>query len=65
MRSRMRREKPHGSFYASPAVFRTLRQLAAAEDVKQHDVLVEGLQLMSERYGFDYDELDRETDLFF
>jgi hypothetical protein len=57
-RVRVRREKPHVSFYAHPRVFAVIRDLANAQRRKPHDLYVEGLRLMLAQYGYDFDELD-------
>ena len=54
-----RREKPHTSIYMHPAAMKTLREIAAAEDCKPHDVLIEGMRLVFQRFGYDFDQLDR------
>ena len=58
-RTVVRREKPHTSIYMHPAAMRTLRAIAAAEDCKPHDVLLEGLRMVFARFGYDFDQLDR------
>ncbi len=57
-RIRVRREKPHVSFYAHPRVFSAIRDLANAQRKKPHDLYVEGMRLMLAQYGLDFDELD-------
>ncbi len=57
-RVRVRREKPHVSFYAHPRVFAAIRDLANAQRRKPHDLYVEGMRLMLAQYGLDFDELD-------
>jgi hypothetical protein len=57
-RVRVRREKPHISFYAHPRVFQAIRDLANAQRKKPHDLYVEGMRLMLAQYGLDFDELD-------
>lgn len=52
-------EKPHQSIYADPAVFRVIRQIAAAEDVKPQDLYREALRALLKKRGFDFDKLDR------
>ncbi|MFY9290390.1 MAG: hypothetical protein WAP03_06820 [Methylorubrum rhodinum] len=52
-------EKPHQSVYAHPVVFRELRKIAAAEDVKPQDLYREGLREVFRRRGLDFDALDR------
>lgn len=59
MKVRQRIEKPHASLYAHPRVFKKLREIAAAEDCKAHDLYVEGLRLVLARYGYDLDKLER------
>ncbi len=59
LRVRQRVEKPHASLYAHPRVFKKLREIAAAEDCKPHDLYVEGLRMILARYGFDLDKLER------
>jgi hypothetical protein len=59
LRVRQRIEKPHASLYAHPRVFKKLREIAAAEDCKAHDLYVEGLRLVLARYGYDLDKLER------
>ena len=56
---RQRVEKPHVSLYAHPKVFKKIREIAATEGCKPHDVYVEGLRLILAKYGVDYDKLDR------
>ena len=58
-RTVVRREKPHTSVYMHPAALRKLREIAAAEDCKPHDVLLEGLRLVFARFGYEFDQLDR------
>lgn len=60
MKVRQRIEKPHASLYAHPRVFKKLREIAAAEDCKAHDLYVEGLRLVLARYGYDLDKLERD-----
>ena len=57
-RVRVRREKPHVSFYAHPRVFAAIRDLANAQRRKTHDLYVERMRLMLAQYGLDFDELD-------
>ena len=52
-------EKPHQSVYAHPVVFRELRKIAAAEDLKPQDLYREGLREVFRRRGLDFDALDR------
>lgn len=52
-------EKPHQSVYAHPVVFRELRKIAAAEEVKPQDLYREGLREVFRRRGLDFDQLDR------
>ncbi len=59
MKVRQRIEKPHASLYAHPRVFKKLREIAAAEDCKAHDLYVEGLRMVLARYGFDLAKLER------
>ncbi len=59
MKVRQRIEKPHASLYAHPRVFKKLREIAAAEDCKAHDLYVEGLRLVLAQYGYDLDKLER------
>ena len=59
LKVRQRIEKPHASLYAHPRVFKKLREIAAAEDCKAHDLYVEGLRLVLARYGYDLDKLER------
>ena len=59
MKVRQRIEKPHASLYAHPRVFKKLREIAAAEDCKAHDLYVEGLRMVLARYGYDLDKLER------
>lgn len=59
MKVRQRIEKPHASLYAHPRVFKKVREIAAAEDCKAHDLYVEGLRLVLARYGYDLDKLER------
>lgn len=59
MKVRQRVERPHASLYAHPRVFKKLREIAVAEDCKPHDLYVEGLRLVLERYGYDLDKLER------
>ena len=59
MKMRQRVEKPHASLYAHPRVFKKLREIAAAEDCKAHDLYVEGLRLVLARYGYDLYKLER------
>ncbi len=56
---RQRIERPHASIYAHPKVFRAIREIAAAEGRKPHDLFTDGLRLMFERYGRDFDKLNR------
>lgn len=58
-RIRVRREKPHASLYAHPRVFDVIKELAAAQRKRPHDLYIEGLRLMLARYGHDFDKLDR------
>ena len=58
-RTVIRREKPHTSVYMHPAAMRKLREIAAAEDCKPHDVLLEGLRMVFARFGYDFDQFDR------
>ena len=57
-RTRIRREKPHVSFYAHPRVFAAIRDIAEQERCRAHDLYVEGLRMMLAKYGLDFDELD-------
>ena len=59
MKVRQRIEKPHASLYAHPRVFKKLREIAAAEDCKPHDLYVEGLRMVLARYGYDLDKLEK------
>ncbi len=59
MKVRQRVERPHASLYAHPRVFKKLREIAAAEDCKPHDLYVEGLRMVLERYGYDLDKIER------
>ena len=59
LKVRQRIEKPHASLYAHPRVFKKLREIAAAEDCKAHDLYVEGLRLVLASYGYDLDKLER------
>lgn len=52
-------EKPHQSVYAHPVVFRELRKIAVAEDLKPQDLYREGLREVFRRRGLDFDSLDR------
>ena len=54
---RQRIEMPHASLYAPPAVFKKLREIAAAEDCKPHDLYIEGLRRVLEHYGYDFDKI--------
>lgn len=56
-------EKPHQSVYAHPVVFRELRKIAAAEDVKPQDLYREGLREVFRRRGMDFDALDRGEEI--
>lgn len=58
-RRKERIEKPHQSVYAHPVVFRELRKIAAAEDVKPQDLYREGLREVFRRRGLDFDRLDQ------
>ena len=55
-------EKPHQSIYADPAVWKVIRQIALAEDVKPQDLYREALRLMLRKRGYDFDRLDRGED---
>jgi hypothetical protein len=57
-RVRQRIEKPHVSLYAHPRVLKKVREIAAAEGCKAHDIYIEGLRLVLAKYGLDYDKLD-------
>lgn len=52
-------EKPHQSIYAHPFVFREIRKIAAAEDMKPQDLYREGLRAVLKKRGLDFDKLDR------
>jgi hypothetical protein len=56
---RVRYEKPHASVYAHPKVFKALREIAAAQDCKPHDLYLEGLRLVLKKHGRDFDTLNR------
>lgn len=56
---RVRFEKPHASVYAHPKVFKALREIAAAQDCKPHDLYLEGLRLVLRAHGRDFDALNR------
>lgn len=56
---RVRFEKPHASVYAHPKVFKALREIAAAQDCKPHDLYLEGLRLVLKAHGRDFDALNR------
>lgn len=56
---RVRFEKPHASVYAHPKVFKALREIAAAQDCKPHDLYLEGLRLVLRSHGRDFDALNR------
>lgn len=58
-RRKERIEKPHQSVYAHPVVFRELRKIAVAEDLKPQDLYREGLREVFRRRGLDFDSLDR------
>jgi len=58
-RIRVRKEKPHVSLYAHPKVFATIRDLAASQRKRPHDLYAEGMRLMLKQYGFDFDALNR------
>ena len=55
----VRFEKPHDSVYAHPTVFKALREIAAAQDCKPHDLYLEGLRLVLRTHGRDFDALNR------
>lgn len=59
LKIRQRVEKPHASLYAHPRVFKKLREIAAAEDCKPHDLYVQGLRLVLQSYGYDLDKLEK------
>ena len=59
MKVRQRIEKPHASLYAHPRVFKKLREIAAAEDCKPHDLYVQGLRMVLASYGYDLDKLEK------
>ena len=56
---RQRVEKPHASIYAHPKVFKAIREIAAAEGRKAHDIYMDGLRLVLQQYGRDFDKLNR------
>lgn len=58
LKIRQRIEKPHVSLYAHPRVLKKLREIAAVEDCKPHDLYVEGLRMVLKSYGYDYDKLE-------
>jgi hypothetical protein len=58
-RIRVRKEKPHVSLYAHPKVFATIRDLAASQRKRPHDLYAQGMRLMLKQYGFDFDALNR------
>ena len=58
LKIRQRIEKPHVSLYAHPRVLKKIREIAAVEDCKPHDLYVEGLRLVLKSYGYDYDKLE-------
>ena len=58
LKIRQRVEKPHASLYAHPRVFKKLREIAAAEDCKPHDLYVQGLRMVLASYGYDLDKLE-------
>ena len=59
LKIRQRIEKPHVSLYAHPRVLKKLREIAAVEDCKPHDLYVEGLRMVLKSYGYDYDKLEK------
>ena len=59
MKVRQRIEKPHASLYAHPRVFKKLREIAAAEDCKPHDLYIQGLRMVLASYGYDLDKLEK------
>ena len=58
LKIRQRIEKPHVSLYAHPRVLKKLREIAAVEDCKPHDLYVQGLRMVLKSYGYDYDKLE-------
>jgi len=56
---RVRVEKPHASVYAHPKVFKAIREIAAAQGCKPHDIYLEGLRLALRAHGRDFDALNR------
>ena len=58
-RIRVRKEKPHVSLYAHPKVFAAIRDLAASQRKRPHDLYAQGMRLMLKQYGFDFDALNR------
>lgn len=59
LKIRQRIEKPHVSLYAHPRVLKKIREIAAAEDCKPHDLYIEGIRLVLATYGYDLDKLER------
>jgi len=59
LKIRQRIEKPHVSLYAHPRVLKKLREIAAAQDCKPHDLYIEGIRLVLASYGYDFDKLER------
>ena len=46
-----RKFRPHSSIYLSKPVQRVLRRIAADIDRRPHDLLIEGVELVLQKYG--------------
>jgi hypothetical protein len=45
------KNRPHTSLYISPGVKKALRKAAAELDVKAHDLVLEGIDMVLHKYG--------------
>lgn len=51
--------RSHSSFYVSPKVLKTLRELALKRDCKVNDLICEGIRRVLAENGRDFDRLNR------
>ena len=52
-------KRPHTSFYASEAVLRTIRVLAAEDGVRPQEIFRQAMKAYFKTRGKDFDELDK------
>lgn len=57
-KKRRKDSRPHQSIYASPEVFKALRDIANKRDCKMQDLFAEGLRIVMAKNGYDFDRLN-------